>query len=376
MDGTVALAFARRARRRSADIPTRTGRRAVEMAFGDREPRPLPGRRPRQFVRSRGGTLTHVKPHGALYHGGRFPDVARDRRRRASVRTSLVLVEPPGLHADRGRDAFFPVAEEAFADGAIARRLARFARAARRGHHRSSRPERRSGWRGIAPWSRRMGPRSRSRGHDLRHGDTPGTSRSRGGSASLHRDGPPGAARQRSFRRADGEIDHRGGARRGRDGCGRPGRRGWADRIAETAAGRPSRVQIFREAARRRSAARGAAGMAVAVSRSARFTSSGPSSRPSWRSSSTACRWVSRRSCCAALAALFAWRAAKVQNRCGRASSRSRATSCAATPGAARIAVDGAEEDDEDEADATTGANGRGRRGRGRGLRRGSAGSS
>jgi len=30
------------------------------------------------FVRSRGGTMTHVKPHGALYHAAaEFPDVAR-----------------------------------------------------------------------------------------------------------------------------------------------------------------------------------------------------------------------------------------------------------------------------------------------------------
>src|SRR6185295_8911361 len=30
------------------------------------------------FVRSRGGTLAHVKPHGALYHmAAEFPDVAR-----------------------------------------------------------------------------------------------------------------------------------------------------------------------------------------------------------------------------------------------------------------------------------------------------------
>ena len=56
------------------------------------------------FVRSRGGTLTHVKPHGALYHGGaEFPDVARaiaEGVRR--FRPSLVLVGAGRLDADRG----------------------------------------------------------------------------------------------------------------------------------------------------------------------------------------------------------------------------------------------------------------------------------
>ena len=57
------------------------------------------------FVRSRGGTLTHVKPHGALYHAGsEFPDVARAiaegvRRFRADPRSR----GRGGLHADRGR---------------------------------------------------------------------------------------------------------------------------------------------------------------------------------------------------------------------------------------------------------------------------------
>jgi UPF0271 protein len=71
------------------------------------------------FVRSRGGTLTHVKPHGALYHAGAsFPDVARaiaEGVRR--FRGSLVLVGPAGsMLIEAGREAELAVAEEAFAD--------------------------------------------------------------------------------------------------------------------------------------------------------------------------------------------------------------------------------------------------------------------
>ncbi len=71
------------------------------------------------FVRSRGGTLTHVKPHGALYHAGaEFPDVARaivEGVRR--LRPSLVLVGPAdSLLLEAGRDAGLTVAAEAFAD--------------------------------------------------------------------------------------------------------------------------------------------------------------------------------------------------------------------------------------------------------------------
>ena len=60
------------------------------------------------FVRSRGGTLTHVKPHGALYHAGaEFPDIARaiaEGVRR--LRPSLVLVGPGGsLLMEAGREA-------------------------------------------------------------------------------------------------------------------------------------------------------------------------------------------------------------------------------------------------------------------------------
>ncbi len=71
------------------------------------------------FVRSRGGHLTHVKPHGALYHGaGEFPDVARaiaEGVRR--IGSELVLVGAAGsLLIGAGEDAGLAVAEEAFAD--------------------------------------------------------------------------------------------------------------------------------------------------------------------------------------------------------------------------------------------------------------------
>lgn len=71
------------------------------------------------FVRSRGGTLSHVKPHGALYHSGaEFPDVARaiaEGVRR--FRPSLVLVGAAGsMLIEAGREAELAVAEEAFAD--------------------------------------------------------------------------------------------------------------------------------------------------------------------------------------------------------------------------------------------------------------------
>jgi UPF0271 protein len=71
------------------------------------------------FVRSRGGALTHVKPHGALYHSaGEFPDVARaiaEGVRR--VGADLVLVGAAGsLLIGAGEDAGLAVAEEAFAD--------------------------------------------------------------------------------------------------------------------------------------------------------------------------------------------------------------------------------------------------------------------
>ncbi|HEV8608744.1 MAG TPA: 5-oxoprolinase subunit PxpA [Thermoanaerobaculia bacterium] len=71
------------------------------------------------FVRSRGGRLTHVKPHGALYHSGaEFPDVARaiaEGVRR--VGTEIVLVGAAGsMLIGAGQEAGLPIAEEAFAD--------------------------------------------------------------------------------------------------------------------------------------------------------------------------------------------------------------------------------------------------------------------
>ena len=123
MDGTVALALSRGVRVGAhPGYPDREnfGRVGVDMAFDAIENlvlfqvAALDG-----FVRSRGGTLTHVKPHGALYHGGaEFPDVARaiaEGVRR--FRPSLVLVGAAGsMLIEAGRDAGLPVAEEAFAD--------------------------------------------------------------------------------------------------------------------------------------------------------------------------------------------------------------------------------------------------------------------
>jgi UPF0271 protein len=105
------------------------------------------------FVRSRGGTLTHVKPHGALYHSGaEFPDVARaiaEGVRR--FRTSLVLVGAAGsMLIEAGRDAGLAVAEEAFAD----RRYRRDGSLVPRGEART-RPSRSPG---TAPSRRPTGP--------------------------------------------------------------------------------------------------------------------------------------------------------------------------------------------------------------------------
>jgi len=71
------------------------------------------------FVRSQGAHLSHVKPHGALYHAaGEFPDVARaiaEAVRRC--RPTLFLVGQAGsMLLEAGREAGLPVAAEAFAD--------------------------------------------------------------------------------------------------------------------------------------------------------------------------------------------------------------------------------------------------------------------
>jgi 5-oxoprolinase (ATP-hydrolysing) subunit A len=71
------------------------------------------------FVRVRGAVMTHVKPHGALYHAaGEYPDVARaiaEAVRR--FRSALILVGKSGsMLIEAGRDAGLSVAREAFAD--------------------------------------------------------------------------------------------------------------------------------------------------------------------------------------------------------------------------------------------------------------------
>jgi UPF0271 protein len=71
------------------------------------------------IVRSRGGTLTHVKPHGALYHAGaQSPDVARAIAAAVGrAGPDLVVVGPPGSRLlAAAREVGLPVAAEAFAD--------------------------------------------------------------------------------------------------------------------------------------------------------------------------------------------------------------------------------------------------------------------
>lgn len=123
MDQTVELALSRGVRVGAhPGYPDRAnfGRVALEMAADEIENlvvyqvSALAG-----FVRSRGGRLTHVKPHGALYHSGaEFPDVARaiaEGVRR--VGTDLVLVGAAGsMLIGAGLEAELAVAEEAFAD--------------------------------------------------------------------------------------------------------------------------------------------------------------------------------------------------------------------------------------------------------------------
>jgi 5-oxoprolinase (ATP-hydrolysing) subunit A len=123
MDQTVSLALSRGIRVGAhPGYPDRAnfGRVTVEMAADEIENlvvyqvAALEG-----FVRSRGARLTHVKPHGALYHNaGEFPDVARaiaEGVRR--VGTQLVLVGAAGsMLIGAGREAGLTVAEEAFAD--------------------------------------------------------------------------------------------------------------------------------------------------------------------------------------------------------------------------------------------------------------------
>ena len=71
------------------------------------------------FVRSRGARLTHVKPHGALYHAAAQSwDVARAIAAGVlRAGTDLVLVAQPGTKLlEAAHEAGLPVAAEAFAD--------------------------------------------------------------------------------------------------------------------------------------------------------------------------------------------------------------------------------------------------------------------
>src|SRR6202162_6360641 len=71
------------------------------------------------FVRSRGGRLSHVKPHGALYHAG-APSRGVGRAVAAGVLRAgadLVVIGQPGSRLlAAAREAGLPVAAEAFAD--------------------------------------------------------------------------------------------------------------------------------------------------------------------------------------------------------------------------------------------------------------------
>ena len=123
MDRTVAAALARGVRvgahpgfadrenfgRAAMDVPADAIEKLVLYQIGA-----LDG-----FVRARGGTLAHVKPHGGLYHmAGQFPDVARaiaEGVRR--YHPALILVGAVGsMLLEAGREAGLSVAGEAFAD--------------------------------------------------------------------------------------------------------------------------------------------------------------------------------------------------------------------------------------------------------------------
>jgi len=71
------------------------------------------------FVRARGGRLTHVKPHGALYHAG-AESAKIARAIAAGIRRAgqdLAVVAQPGSRLlEAAREAGLPAAREAFAD--------------------------------------------------------------------------------------------------------------------------------------------------------------------------------------------------------------------------------------------------------------------
>jgi 5-oxoprolinase (ATP-hydrolysing) subunit A len=71
------------------------------------------------FVRSRGGRLAHVKPHGALYHAGaKHAEVASAIARgvRRAGRDLAVVCQPGSKLLEAARREGLPAAAEAFAD--------------------------------------------------------------------------------------------------------------------------------------------------------------------------------------------------------------------------------------------------------------------
>jgi 5-oxoprolinase (ATP-hydrolysing) subunit A len=123
MDATVALALARGVRvgahpgypdrenfgRTRMDLPAEAVENLVLYQIGALE----------CFVRARGAKLTHVKPHGALYHAAAesaeiAAAVASGIRRAGEALT--VVSQAGSLLLDAARRAGLPVAKEAFAD--------------------------------------------------------------------------------------------------------------------------------------------------------------------------------------------------------------------------------------------------------------------
>lgn len=71
------------------------------------------------FVRSRGGSLAHVKPHGALYHAGaRSTEVASAIARgvKRAGRDLAIVCQPGSKLLEAARREGLPAAAEAFAD--------------------------------------------------------------------------------------------------------------------------------------------------------------------------------------------------------------------------------------------------------------------
>jgi 5-oxoprolinase (ATP-hydrolysing) subunit A len=123
MDQTVAAALSHGVRvgaHPGYDDPENFGRSKIEMSADEVERLVLYQIGALDaFVHSHGAQLSHVKPHGALYHAcSEFPDVARavaEAVRR--FRATLVLVGQAGsMLLGAGRDAGLSVAAEGFAD--------------------------------------------------------------------------------------------------------------------------------------------------------------------------------------------------------------------------------------------------------------------